>query len=237
MNKYAIISNEVPAICDALKEFGYKLIFTDCIDEFIPYEKSHADMQCCVIKDKVFVLNSAKSLLEELQKLRIKHNISSDIVSGKYPDNIKLNVLFLSDKLICKTDAIDSAIIKYCKRNNIDLINVKQGYASCSCAKISNTAIITADESIYAALKNTDIDVLKISPSGINLYGAKRGECGFIGGASVLLNECNVLFFGDITAHCDYNKIKEFCTSNNVRINYIPNIPLTDIGGCVLLNI
>lgn len=234
MNKYAIISNEVPIICDKLKEYGYKLIYTDCVDEFISYERCHADMQCTLIDNKLFVLKECNHLQEELIKQDINFINTSDDCKGKYPDNIKLNVLFLSDKLVGKIDSIDSSIVDYCKENNIDLIDVKQGYTACSCTKISDKAIITADKSIYNTLKNTDIGVLLISPDGINLYGAKRGECGFIGGASVLLDDSNILFFGDITNHADYNNIKTFCTANKVNICYIEDIPLTDIGGCVV---
>ena len=58
---------------------------------------------------------------------------------------------------------------------------------------------------------------------------------GFIGGASVYLNpENTLLFFGDITKHVDYNNIKFFCDKNNIKIDYIPQIHLEDIGGGVL---
>lgn len=235
MNKYAIISDKVPVICDRIKKYGYKLIYTECMDEFISYEQNHADMQCLMLGDKLIVLKECKELQHKFKEAGINYITTRSDCSGKYPDNIKLNSLFLADILIGKSNSIDSEIIEFCKKNSIKTIDVKQGYTACSCTKINEKAIITTDESIFRALEKTDIDMLKISQEGIKLHGAKRGEFGFIGGASCLIDENKVLFFGDITTHKDYDKIKAFCDKHNVMINYIENLPLTDIGGCILL--
>ena len=236
MSKYAILADSEPVICQKLVSLGYKLIYTVSVDEFISYEKKHVDMQCLKIDDNYFVLNTCNKLYDTLHNLGLNVIKTTDNVSGKYPQNIKLNALVMNKTIVGKVDSLDSKLIKYFKDNNFKMINVNQGYTACSCVKVSDNAIITSDKSIIRALKNTDINTLEISDGKISLLGAKRGETGFIGGASTMLDKNNLLFFGNIKEHPDYNKIKDFCYSRGVLINYIEEIALSDIGGAVLLN-
>lgn len=236
-DKYAVISNAVDEICQKMTNFGYKLIYSDCVDEFISYERCHADMQCIKVQDKVFVLSQCKKLKESIRKTGLDvHQIKSHI-SSKYPENIVLNTKIIEKNLIGKIDCLDKELVAYCVEKGYRLINVNQGYTACSIAAIGENAAITADSSIYNALKKHNIDVLKISDKNILLHNAKREEAGFIGGASVTLDKENILFFGNIKNHPDYKSIKDFCDIHGVTIHCIKNIELTDIGGCVLLNI
>ncbi len=236
MNKLAVISHEVPQICDVLESFGYKLIYTDSVDGFISYEKRHADMQIICIDGKVLVLSACKALCDELENLGVDFDVITDEFDGKYPNNILLNAKKIGNNIIGKTEHLDSSLVDYCTQNNYNLINVNQGYAACSCINVADTAVITTDPSIFKALSDTSIDVLKVSQNGIKLHGAGENTEGLIGGASVTLDDNSILFFGDITKHQDYIPIKEFCKKYNVEIRYINNLKLTDIGGAILLN-
>ena len=232
--KYAIVSHQVPIICTSLKKLGFELIYTDCVVEFISYEQYHADMQCIKLCDILFVLRNSKNLIEKLNDKDIPITVSEKYAKGEYPANILLNALSISNNIVAKIDSIDNNLLNYAKEHNYNLINVKQGYTACSCCKISENAVITSDPSIYKILRNANFDVLKIREGHITLYGANRGETGFIGGASVLLNKENVLFFGNIINHPDYDIIKAFCNKHNVSMHYIEEIELTDIGGAIL---
>ncbi len=236
-DKIAIVSNEVPIICDKLKQSGFKLIYTDSVDEFIPYEKKHADIQCLVCDNQIFVLQNSTTLSNSLKNAGFNIIYTRKKAKGKYPNNIALNAVVLGKIIIGKLDSLDSNLLSFVKENNYKLINVKQGYTACSCCKISENAVITADISIYNALLSTEIDILKIREGFINLHGSKRGEHGFIGGASAKIDDKTVLFFGNIEKHPDYIHIKHFCKTHNVEIVDIKEIELTDIGGAVLLNI
>ncbi|MBE6823897.1 MAG: hypothetical protein E7513_00975 [Ruminococcaceae bacterium] len=236
-NKYAVVSNKVPQICSKLEEFGYKLIYTESVDGFISYEKNHADIQCITVDDKVFVLNVCCELSTKLREIGFNVTHTTDYIDGIYPNNVRLNAKIIGSNVICKEESLDSKLKRHLLNNNYNLINVNQGYAACSCVKVNENAIITADNSIYRALKSTYIDVLKIHEGYIDLYGAGENTHGFLGGASVLLNKSNLLFFGDIRKHPAYDKINSFCRKRNVNIHYIDSIQLTDIGGAVLLNI
>lgn len=235
-DKYAIISDAVPQICEELLKRSYKLIYTDCVDGFISYEQKHADMQCIAVNNAVYVLKECERLINDI-KSKCDLNIikTTADISGKYPHNVLLNAKIIGNYLIGKIDSLDKSLVNNCLEAGYNLINVNQGYAGCSCLKVDDNSLITTDESIYKALENINFDVLKISNENISLFGAKRGECGFIGGASVNLGN-EILFFGDISKHPEFQNIKHFCTARNVKISYIESIPLTDIGGVVLLN-
>lgn len=233
-DKIVVISNTNKIICDKINSLGYKIVYSQNLSEFISYEQQHADMQCIQVEDTIFVLQNCNQLIKQLQSITNKVVVSSGFAYGKYPDNILLNAKIIGKNLIGKIDFLDKKLVDYCIKNGYKLINVNQGYSGCSILKVTDSAIITSDESIYKALQNTDIDVLKISQSGITLSDAKMGEQGFIGGASVNLNN-SILFFGDIRKHEDYSKIKEFCECRNISIMKIDDFNLTDIGGAILL--
>lgn len=236
MNKIAVISNAVPLITEKFTDLGFKLIYTDAVDEFISYEQKHADMQCLVVDDKVFVLSLCDNLFNKLKKLGYKVIKTQNKYSGTYPNNILLNAKIVGKYLIGKIKNLDTGLLEYCKNHNYIPINVKQGYSACSMLKVTDNAIITADNSIYKTLKYTDIDVLKISEGNIRLYGAEEDTYGFIGGASAKIDNNTVVFFGDIRKHPDYLSIVKFCSEREVNIEYIKDMQLIDIGSGILLN-
>ena len=236
MNKFIVISNQNNDICSYLSKLNYILIHSDCISEFIDYEQKHADMQCLVLNNTVFVLKNAKNLSEQLREMNINIIETESVANGEYPENILLNALVIGQYIVGKVDYLDRKLIEYAQINGFKLINVNQGYTACSCCKISDNAVITTDKSIHRALSETDIDVLKISNNSIVLDDAKRGECGFIGGASCRLDDNCILFFGDITKHEEFESINKFMKKHNVSYKYIENLSLIDIGSAVLLN-
>ena len=97
---------------------------------------------------------------------------------------------------------------------------------------INEDSVITADDGIYAVLKGHNMNVLKIRQGHIELKGY---EYGFIGGASVKLDEENILFFGDIKDLTDKNNVIEFCRKYNVNTLFIKDKKLKDIGSALIL--
>lgn len=236
-NKFALVSDVVPKITQKLSEFGFGIINTEAVDVFIPYEQKHADMQCFVAGNTAFVLDCCDSIAKKLSEIGYNVISCGNNISGKYPLNICLNAKIVGDNLIGNIRHLDNSLVEYCTKSlGLNLINVNQGYAACSIAKVNDKSVITSDESICRALTKQGIDVLKITPGNIKLSGATRNEYGFIGGASGLIDSETLLFFGNITDHPDYCAISKFCSDRNVNIKYITDIPLTDIGGFCLLN-
>lgn len=236
MNKIAIVSQGVPQICSKLSEMGYKLIYTESVDEFISYEKFHADMQCLVVNDTMFILKECQKLSKALSEIGINTRYTYRNIYGTYPKNILLNAQIIGKHIIGRIDSLDDNLKEYCTAQGFTFINVNQGYSGCSCLKVDDNSLITADPSIYKALKNTNLDVLKIGEGHIKLHGTGDNTFGFIGGASVTLDDKTILFFGDIRKHPDYLAIKQFCDNKDINIDFISDIGLTDIGSAVLLN-
>ena len=228
-----IMSDEYPQLCKAMQNSGHIVIPSDKILCFNQPEQRHIDMQMLKIKNNIFLLKEARSLYKKLQVLDYNVILTEKTATGKYPECVLLNALFLDNKLYCKEVSLDANVKDFCKENNIEIVNVNQGYTACSTAVISEKAVITADDSIYNTLTNNGIDVLKISSGYIQLKGYNYG---FIGGACTQINENSVAFFGDITLHPDYKAIKKFCTIHNIKILSLEKgRTLTDAGGAIKL--
>ncbi len=229
MNK-AILSFRYPEYAQSLKNLGYEVIPSETVERFIPYERDHADMQCLIMDNTAFVLESCGRLADIL---RSDYNVITcgEFVDGKYPMNVPLNAAVTGDHIIAKSNSLDKKVVSYSEINGYKLIDVNQGYAKCSCAIVSDNALITADKGIYRALRNTDIDAMLIGQGSIRLCGA---EYGFIGGASGYDKETETLYLcGDIKTHPDYEIVKEFCNKYNTKTVSLTPGPLTDIGGII----
>ena len=194
----------------------------------MPYERDHADLQCLIVNNTAFVLSCCKQLI---------HVLSCDYqvipcggrFSGKYPDNTCLSAVYCGDKLIGRVASLDEQVKAYCHDHKIELINVNQGYAKCSCVSIADNAIITADNGIIHALQDTQIDVLPIGKGSVQLKGA---EYGFLGGASGYdRNTRTVYFCGAIEHHPDSKQIHDFCKKHGTTMISLTDHQLTDIGG------
>lgn len=107
-----------------------------------------------------------------------------------------------------------------------NVINIKQGYSNCSICQVDEKSVITYDEGIAKCLEDRGLDVLKISTGYIDLFDFNYG---FIGGASASFKK-EILFFGKISEHPDYIRIKEFVEKKGKKIRELSNGKLTDYG-------
>lgn len=223
------MSDEKQDIYKCISE-NYNIIKTDIIEEFIPFEMRHADMQCLKIKDTYFVLKEAVKLQKKLLSLGLNVITTEKSVSSKYPDNVLLNAVYMNYMLFCKIDAIDSSVKKYCKENNIKLINVNQGYTKCSTAVLDD-CFITADKGIFKAMTENGVEGLLIESGDIDLDGV---DYGFIGGCSFFDN--NKLYVtGDIYKHKSIKEIENLLSKRRKSIICLSDNKLYDIGGFVIL--
>ena len=229
MNK-AILSENYPQFAERLRALGYQTIPTERVSCFLPYEQDHADMQCLILDDTAFVLSSCQKLAGALSA---DHHVilCETPPSGKYPDHVKLNALSIGKRLICRVSSLDSAVQSYCIGHGYETFHVNQGYTKCSCAVVSDQAVITADNGIYNSLKEINVDVLKIEQGRVKLEGV---DYGFIGGASGYDKATRTLFFcGDITKHPGHERIKEFCGRYHTNVVSLSDDVLMDIGGII----
>ncbi len=149
-------------------------------------------------------------------------------LGNRYPDDVAFNALTLGEVTFCRSDAAADEIQAASGR----IIHVKQGYARCSCLALPNGAVITADPSLAAAFESENISHLKIEGGGIALPGY---DTGFIGGASGVLSDRSVLFFGSLQDHPDGAKIAAFIEEHGFDMIELCDCPLYDVGGFITL--
>ncbi len=230
MNKKIIMSDEKADMNNKIVQLGYEIIPTDKLSILHPFEQRHADMQSLLIKDSVFVLKEAENLISKLKRTKLNVIITQDNIQRDYPDNIALNAVYINNKLFGKVDSIDLKVKEYCLKNNIELINVNQGYTKCSTA-IFGSCFITADKGIFDSMTESGEEGLLIQSGDIALDGV---DYGFIGGCSFYDNN-TAYFTGDIKKHKSYNDIQRFLSNRKINIECLTNKKLYDIGGFIII--
>ncbi|MGN1418573.1 MAG: DUF6873 family GME fold protein [Acutalibacteraceae bacterium] len=231
--KTVICGTNDETILNYTKSLGIEIIQSDLnlnVDERIA---AHTDISVHHLKDNCIICdNSQQELIQKLRNTGMKVIISQYERSSdkKYPFDCALNFTRISDCLIGKQTVMCQELNQYAKSQQLKLIHVNQGYCKCSTSVIDKDAFITDDISIYKAGIANGFDCLYISKGSVRL---KEFDYGFIGGACVKTSKNNLLFFGDITKHDDFNKIDEFLKRRNCSYDFIKDYPLTDIGGMI----
>ena len=219
------------AITDYFRIRGIKTAFPQVNNDIDSAVGNHIDLSAIHLGNKKVLLDkkqNALALTLENQEAEVYYSLES--VSGEYPNDIVLNIAFMGEYVIGNFKYTDKNLRNYLV--NKKLINVNQGYAKCSCLIVNEKALITDDLSIYKATTKEGIDSLLISKGDIKLPGHSYG---FIGGASGKLSQDEVIFFGDIRIHRDYEIIKAFLNNHGCRIISFDGVDLTDYGGIIPL--
>lgn len=193
--------------------------------------KNHVDLLCHHLENKkLLITNDNINKIKYLNDIGFDVNVINNSLECDYPKDVYLNAARIDNNLICNKKFIAQEILEYCENNNINIIDVKQGYSKCSICIVDNNAIITEDESIYKQCKLNDIDCLLIKKGFVKLQGY---EYGFIGGCCAKISKTELAFFGDIKLHPDYNNIKTFLLNYGVYDISLSNSYLIDIGGAI----
>ncbi len=221
-------------IINSLKSLGFDIIPTVENKEVSPPLWGHADMQICKCSDNVFISTPLcyEYYKNKLADFNVKIICGKTTLGSNYPKDIAYNVAWIGKSAIHNFDYTDANIKEYFLQTGIDMINVLQGYSKCTICVVSEGAVITSDIGISKTLLKHGTDVLTISNGNINING---WEYGFIGGASGKISDNTLAFCGDISAHPDYNKIKEFCSNYNVECISLSRKRLMDLGSVILV--
>lgn len=193
---------------------------------------SHSDILAFNLGNGQVLLNEGAIGEYELKKLGIKPIYYKKKISSPYPNDIPLNVAFTGRHIICNSNYSAEEIKAFAQKNNIEIINTKQGYSKCNLCIVNENAIITEDKALACLLKNYQYDVLLISSGDIYLSDAHYG---FLGGASCKIAHDKIYFSGDLSAHKDYQAIVNFLKLYNVEPVYNESRKLTDFGGIIQL--
>ena len=149
-----------------------------------------------------------------------------EVGGNSYPDDVALNALELSGTVYGHGSAVSKEIVRRAEK----FVSVKQGYTRCSCAVISDRAVVTADRGLAAALTADGIDVLLIRPGHIRLGGY---DTGFIGGCGGRIDSARYAFFGNIYSHPDGESIVSFAKAYGTEIVSLGEGELCDYGGLI----
>lgn len=156
---------------------------------------------------------------------------SRSSLTGKYPGDILLNAFAFKKIFIHNLKHTDQVILDYYKREGYDLVNIKQGYAKCSCL-VTNDFVITSDGGIYESLRDL-IPIYKIDHGQIKLQNFNYG---FIGGASGVLGK-KIFFTGDFSHHSSYEEILKIINKYDYEIEILSKDPIEDYGTIFFIKI
>ncbi len=215
-------------VVDYLENRGIEIIYTK---KNVFVEKSvseHADISVlCPGEKKIIIDCGQRELISKLREMGFYVTESEKSVSGAYPYDCILNHTIIGKYIIGNSKIFDNAVKELC--HHLEVIDVNQGYCKCSVLVVDEKSVITDDESIARNVLKKGIDCLLISKGDVFLDGH---EYGFIGGASGKISKKEIIFFGDITKHRDYKKIKAFIEDRKMDIVSF-DFPLTDFGGII----
>lgn len=214
------------------KYLGLEVYYTEknkCCDKRV---ETHADLSVFHLGGKKIVLHNQHALSETLT------SIGMDVIDESsdriliYPDDCSLNLFKLEQTVFGKLSAANQNVLNYCKANGVGFANVKQGYAKCSTVLLDEHSFITDDTSIYNKGTELGFKCLLVSKGDVKLEGF---DYGFIGGCAFKIDSDRLVFFGDVTKHRDYEQILRFTSCRGIKIEYLKDHDLYDVGSVIPL--
>lgn len=229
--KKIICGTDDEAILSFFKEKGISVLRNAPNCDIDIAVSTHADMAANYLGDGKVITDKAQELLiDALENQGFSVIKASGDIKGNYPGDVGLNVALTSDYAIGNFSYADAVLVEHIGAKK--QINVKQGYCKCSVLIIDDYAVISDDAAICEKLQKNGFDVLFIEKGDIHLDGHPYG---FIGGASGKISKDTVVFFGDVKAHRDFEKIRDFLLKHGCDYICTDSGPLRDIGGFVSL--
>ena len=225
------ISADAHDAIEKLNDFGINSLIIPKSVRLPEPVSSHADLQLLHFgSNRIFTSSEHLFLGESKKKFEIHRTRAA--LGDKYPNDVLLNCKIIGKHIFLNKKTIDEQILEYAYLNELNVINVNQGYTGCSICIINESAIITDDESIFTAAGKFLNDVLFISKGSIRLNGY---DYGFIGGCCGKISSDKLAVNGKIESHKDYKKIIDFINKHNVKIIELSENVITDIGGILPL--
>lgn len=222
-----IVSGYKPRLVTELKKYGIDTMTFGQLESISGSEAHHADMSFCHIGGRnIFLSVNASSEIKDRLKSAgfVLHETDSPITAARP----SLNICILGNKVLANTRLADKSLLEVLRQTGHTIIHTNQGYTKCSCAVVSENAVMTSDEGIYKICLENKIDALKIQSGYIELDGYKYG---FIGGCCGYISQNILAFSGDITLHPDYKNIRSFLKNYDTEPLSLLDEPLYDIGG------
>ena len=158
----------------------------------------------------------------------------SDKLSPAYPNDCRYNATCTGKFFIHKLAITDTGLLSAAKTNcgdELQLINVRQGYTKCSTVIVDEDSIITYDKGIAKPCEAVGMSVLLVEPGFVKLQGA---DTGFIGGASGRVDN-EIVFNGNLSAHPNFREITTFIEGRGLGCKWFDSYELEDIGSIITI--
>ena len=237
MKNFVLTSETLPkAAKSSLISLGYTPLLLPKYNRLQEGVSSHADMLIFFLGRQYLCskeyYSQARCVFEQIDELGYSPLFTEEIHGSAYPSDVLFNALLLGNRIYGLSSALSKKLTALANERKIEIVNVRQGYTKCSVCKVSENAIITADEGIAKAASSRGIDVLKIRAGHVRIDGY---DCGFIGGASGA-TENAVYFCDDVLSHPDGKKIAEFCEKHKKPCISLSSDTLFDVGTLFFLS-
>lgn len=223
-----------PSIEANLNKNGIECIKTIRCQELYEAVDGHPDMLMLHIGGNRIVLapNIYEAMAPILEKKGFAVTKGATWLVRNYPGNIAYNVLRVGNVVFHNIKYTDPEVIKALEKENLEILNVSQGYTKCSVCILDSRTIITSDRKLSEIAEKYGIESLLIKPGGIEL---KNLNYGFIGGASGLLSKKQIAFTGSIESLEDSCKLIDFINSRGFEIVTLSEETLADYGSILPL--
>lgn len=200
-----------------------------------PPVQSHPDMICSVIGSRIIFPTDYTAKNQEVIDMIVRLSgyslVLSDAPRGeKYPADVGLNAAVAENFIVCRRSSTAGDVISAAENCGKLLVDVRQGYAGCSCI-VAGDAVLTSDRSIFAALSEIGKDVTFADNSGIVLRGY---DVGFIGGCGGHFGGV-LYFFGNPDHHACAAALNDFAQKHGLKIVRLGDDKMTDHGGMKFL--
>ncbi len=218
----------------SLENLDCKPILCEPCNSLYPAICGHPDILMHFIDNNTVIIHKDTSFTFEkkLKSLNLTVLRSKETLTGEYPKDIILNAVNTSKFFMHNIKYTDKTLLE--KIHNKTLINVKQGYAKCSTAILSDRAFITSDIGIHKELNHYGYDVLLLPPGDILL---PHLDYGFIGGTCGMLDSKTIVFYGNLDLYPYGEIVKSFLNNHSITPIYLTNSPLIDRGSIYFLDI
>ena len=227
----AAVSEQAEDVISALQQCGIHSIVVPASERFAKPVASHPDMRCWLTggiqgfcTDKI-IQNQMESIGMHLLQTNVQNFL-------QYPNDCSLNAARIGRFVFANPECLCDEVKYAIEHLHLKLIPVKQGYAKCSIAVVSEHAIITSDIGIADAAASVGFDVLQLEPGSIQLDGYPYG---FIGGTCGKLSAHILAFAGSLQMHPQAAEITQFLSDHNVVPISLTKGMLQDIGGILPL--
>ena len=228
-----------PSAYDEIKEFisrnGYKVIEVNYPGQVSEPVSTHPDIFMCKIEFSN-ISNNSRFFCGDIKKL-----------GKKYPDEAIYNACATGKYFVHNLKISDSGILDWADQNELEFVDVPQGYTRCNLLPVGPSNFITSDRGIFKLLSKAEADVLLISNKNIVLkgydYGFLAGCAGIIstnknfehlpscyGYSLVKSAEYTVIFNGDLSAHPDFKEIIDYINNCGLNALWVRGKKLADIG-------